>query len=76
MIDSNRGIVMDSQTVFVVTIIWFCISQVVNFCLFMAHCLGWASFSWGWYPLIALIGVVPIFGMFFYALLNIMKEAP
>ena len=31
---------------------------------------------WGWYPLIALIGIVPIFGMFFYALLNIMKEAP
>jgi len=34
------------------------------------------SFSWGWYPLIALIGIVPVFGMFFYALLTIMKEAP
>ena len=76
MIDSNRGIVMDSQKFFVMTIIFFCISQIVNLGLFLAHCFGWASHSWGWYPLIAMIGIVPIFGMFLYIMANDIKEAP
>ena len=58
------------------TIIWFCGTLLADFGLLLAHCFGWASPSWGWYPLIALIGIVPIFGVFFYALLTIMKEAP
>jgi len=76
MIDFDRGILMDSQTVFVLTVIWFCVCWIVDFGLFLANCFGWMSFSWGWYPLIALIGIVPVFGMFFYVLANIMKEAP
>ena len=68
---------MDSQTVFVITVIWwFFVCWIADFCLFLANCFGLMSFSWGWYSLIALIGIVPIFGMFFYVLANIMKEAP
>ncbi len=62
---------MDSQTAFVLTVIWAFVALAADFCLLLARLFGWMSFSWGWYPLIALIGIVPISGMFFYALLDI-----
>ena len=67
---------MNSQTVFVLTIIWLCGALLADFGLLLAHCFGWASPSWGWYPLIALIGIVPIFGLLFcvfYVLADIMR---
>jgi len=67
---------MDSQTVFVLTVIWFCVALLADFGLSLARLFGWMSFSWGWYPLIALIGIVPVSAMFIYVLANIMKEAP
>ena len=61
---------------FVLTVIWFCFAMLVDFGLFMVQLFGRASFAWGWYPLIALAGIVPISGMFLYVLANITKEAP
>lgn len=57
---------MEAGTFFLLLVFWFLAAVLAEAGVILAHAFGWVSVAWGWYPLIALIGVVPLFLMLAY----------